>query len=86
MTRLLIDGEPISVDLNPDGKPIGFSWQRRMYVIDRVRERREIDTGWWNGEELVHRTIFAVTTTNGTLCTIYLDHLEENWHLEKLYD
>ncbi len=86
MTRLMIDGETISVQSTPKGIPINFTWQERIHRIERVRERREVDTGWWNGEEHVHRTIFAITTADGMLCTIYFDHLEDAWYLEKLYD
>ncbi len=57
MTRLMIDGEPISVQATPKGIPIDFTWQERIHRIEQVRERREVDTGWWNGEEHIQSSI-----------------------------
>ncbi len=86
MSRLLLDGETIAVDLDPKGNPIAFTWQDGTYLIERVYQHREIDIGWWSDEGVTHRNIFAVITTDGMLCVIYLDHSDGCWHLEKLYD
>lgn len=86
MSRLLRVAETIAVESDSDGNPNCFTWQNQNHTIERIRQRREIEIGWWSEEGTTHRHIFTVTTTDGMLCVIYFNHLDGDWYLEKLYD
>lgn len=86
MSRLLLDGETIGVDLDAKGNPIGFTGLSQTYAVDHIYQHREVDIGWWSEEGPTHRNVFALTTTDGLLCVIYFDYLDGCWHLEKMYD
>ncbi|MCL4531409.1 MAG: hypothetical protein M1282_18650 [Chloroflexi bacterium] len=86
MSCLLRDEEPIAVELDSNANPTCFNWQNQRHIIERIREQWEIDIGWWSEEGPTHRDIFAVTTDDGMLCAIYLNHLDGNWYFEKIYD
>ena len=86
MSCLLRDTETIAVELNSDGDPTSFIWQNQRHNIECIREQWEIEIGWWSEEGTTHRDMFAVTTDDGMLCVIYLNHLDGDWYPEKFYD
>ena len=86
MTRLWPDGESIAVTVDSQGRPVRFTWQARVYRLHQVQQQWQVDSDWWSDDGRVWREYLAVTTTNGLLCVIYLDLLEQNWYLAKLYD
>ncbi len=86
MSHQLLGGEKITVTLNQSENPISLTWQGRKYTIEHVHQRQEVDLGWWSDEGRTHRNLFTVTTTDGMLCVIYFDHLDEQWYIEKVHD
>ena len=86
MTRLWTTGQPIRVQRDADGKLLNFTWQGRTHPIHQIRQQWQVDTDWWSEEGRVFREYFAVTTTDGLLCVLYLDFLDEQWYLAKCYD
>ncbi|MCB0074137.1 MAG: hypothetical protein KDE20_21880 [Caldilineaceae bacterium] len=86
MTRLWPQGQPIDVATDSHGRPVRFDWQGRSHRLKQVQQRWQVDTDWWSEEGRVWRDYQAVITTDGLLCVLYLDLLEQRWYLAKLYD
>ena len=86
MTRLWTTGNGIDVKRDARGKMLYFIWQGRTHTIHKIRQQWQVDTDWWSEEGRVFREYFAVTTTDGLLCVLYLDFLDEQWYLAKAYD
>jgi len=86
MTRLFSEDETIQPKLDPRGYPASFIWQGRIQNVDRVIQHWQVDTEWWSEMGQVNREYFAVTTREGILCVLYRDYLDEQWHLERVYD
>lgn len=86
MTRLWPAGNKIEVERDPHGKLLAFTWQGRTHPVQKVRQHWQVDTDWWSTQGRVYREYLAVTTTDGLLCVLYLDFLDEQWYLAKCYD
>ena len=86
MTRLWTTGNGIEVKQDPRGKIHTFTWRGRTHTVQKVRQQWQVDTDWWSEEGRVHREYLAITTTDGLLCLLYLDFLDEQWYLAKCYD
>jgi hypothetical protein len=86
MTRLWPQGQPIDVTTDSQGRPVRFGWQGRSHRLKQVQQRWQVDTDWWRAEGRVWREYQAVITTDGLLCVLYQDLLEQRWYLAKLYD
>ena len=86
MTRLWAAGQGIEMQGDARGKLRNFIWQGRTHTIHTIRQHWQVDTDWWSEDGRVYREYFAVTTTEGLLCVLYLDFLDEQWYLEKCYD
>ena len=86
MTRLWTTGQEIRVQRDAHGELVKFTWQGRTHPIHKIRQQWQVDTDWWSEEGRVFREYFAVTTTDGLLCVLYLDFLDEQWYLAKCYD
>lgn len=85
MTRLFTH-EPITVRVNDTGRPLSFVWLERKYLIERIIQRWEVDTDWWEVTGRIWRQYTALITTCGVLCVIYWDMVTEQWMVEKVYD
>ena len=85
MSRLLND-ETIAVKVDRDENPLAFTRAGRTHTIDHVHQHWLVDTEWWSEAGHVHREYYAVTTSDGFLCTLYHDLVEEVWCIEKVYD
>ena len=86
MTRLWPAGEPIEVNTDDEGRPVGFAWQGQSSRLHQIQQHWQVDNDWWSEEGRVWRDYLAVTTTTGLLCVIYRDLLGEGWWLAKVYD
>ncbi len=86
MTRLWPNGSKIDIEGDARGKIVSFTWQGRTHPIQKTHQRWQVDTDWWSEEGEAHREYFALTTTDGLLCVIYRDLLDDKWYLAKLYD
>jgi hypothetical protein len=86
MTRLWTEGETITVRLSERGWPVEFTWQGRLHGVQIIRQRWQVDTDWWTDEGRVWREYLALTTTDGLLCVVYFDLLNQSWHLSSVYD
>ncbi len=86
MTRPWSSGSEIDVKIDLRGKILSFTWQGRTHPIQKVHQRWQVNCDWWSEEGEAHREYSAVTTTDGLLCVIYQDLLNDAWYLAKLYD
>jgi hypothetical protein len=86
MTRLWTAGNGIDVKKDSHGRILTFIWQGRAHSVQKVRQHWQVDTDWWSDEGRVHREYYAVTTTDGLFCVLYLDFQDEEWYLAKFYD
>lgn len=85
MTRLFLD-QYITVKVNDVGKPLSFVWHGEKYTVERVIQRWEVDTGWWETSGRIWRAYFALITVNQMLCVIYHDLELNEWRMNRLYD
>ncbi len=86
MTRLWTSGIGIDVQKDGRGKLQSFTWRDRLHTVQKIRQHWQVDTDWWSDDGRVAREYYAVTTTDGILCVVYLDFLDEQWYLAKCYD
>jgi hypothetical protein len=98
MTRLWPNGEPITVESDPDGAPRAFTWQGRTHLVQGIAKRWRVDTGWWHHPAVspvpgrcgtnrrVWREYFKLSTRTGLLVILYRDLLTDRWYLQRLYD
>lgn len=86
MTRLWVEGEPIQMETDSEGRPVRFRWRGRLYRLQRVQQRWQVDSDWWSAEGRIWRDYWAVTTFEGLLCVIYYDHLTAAWRIAREYD
>lgn len=92
MTRLLTKNNAIQVTRDARGKIRTFTWCGRTHTVQKVREQWQVDTDWWSEEGRVHRECLKLTTTDGMLCEVYLDLLDDSpseegaWYISKCYD
>ncbi len=85
MTRLWPDSEIIEVELK-DGWPVRFNWQGHSHPVQQIRRRWQVDSDWWGEAGRASREYMTVITTDGLLCIIYFDLLEQTWRLAGVYD
>jgi hypothetical protein len=85
MTRLL-NADAITVKVDGEQNPLAFTLEGRTRAIEHVHQHWLVDTEWWSEAGHVHREYYAVTTSDGLLCTLYRDFVEEQWCIEKVYD
>ena len=86
MTRLWTEGEPIEVEADSEGRPVRFRWRNRLYRLQRVQQRWQVDSDWWSPEGRVWRDYAAVVTGDGLLCVLYYDHLTACWCVARVQD
>lgn len=86
MTRLWPAGQRIDVTVSARGQPVRFTWCDRTYKVHRIQQRWQVDSDWWSEEGRVWRDYLALLTTEGLLCVIYYDLLDQEWRLSKIYD
>jgi hypothetical protein len=84
MSRLWADGDPIEVEVDPDGLPRAFHWRGAWHPVTGIANRWRVRTGWWIEE--AWREYFKLTTADGFLCTIYHDLHAGAWFCARLYD
>ncbi len=82
MTRLLGHHPLIDVDLDADGRPWrlrGGGGSEQVEVCNRWR----VEEAWWRRP--VSRDYYKLAGQR-LLALVYLDRLDETWHLERVYD
>jgi hypothetical protein len=84
MSRLWADGDPIEVEVGPDGLPRVFHWRGARHPVTGIANRWRVRTGWWIEE--AWREYFKLTTADGLLCTVYHDLRAGAWFCARLYD
>ena len=40
-------GEPVQVKARPDGRPVRFVWQSRLYTVRAIWEHWVVNREWW---------------------------------------
>ncbi len=86
MTRLWTTGNSVEVTRDPHGKLRTFTWCGRTHTVSKIRQQWQVDTDWWSENGRVHRAYLKLTTTDGLLCDLYLDFLDDQWYIAKCYD
>ena len=84
MTRLWKKGVQIVVETDDRGQPLSFEWNEQRHPIAACHNRWRVDVSWWTLRRW--REHFKVTTTTGLLVIIYLDLVDDQWYLQRLYD
>ena len=82
MTRLLRGHPPIDVELDQLGGLIAIRWNGRREAVE-VCNRWRVEEAWRRGP--IARDYFKVVGARW-LALVYLDRVENTWHLERLYD
>lgn len=83
--RLLGEGEPLVVECDAGGRPLGFRWAGQMYKVARVCNRWRVRGEWWRGES-GGREYIKLVTGSGLLCLIARDLDAGAWFLIRIYD
>jgi len=82
MTRLLHEHPRIEVELDAVGGLVAIAWNGRREAVEVCNRWRVAET-WWR--DPIEREYFKVVG-NRWLALVYLDQVDETWHLERLYD
>ncbi len=82
MSRLYDPEPPITVEVDPDGRPAAVTWQRRQPVREVVNRWR-VDDDWWR---VPISRMYWVVTTPTMLLEIYEDLRTGNWYLQRVID
>jgi hypothetical protein len=77
-------GTPITVEVDPTGRPVRILWNGRHHAVDRVAGGWLVDDRWWIAR--VWRLYYLVTTHTGLLMVVFRNVLTNTWSLERLYD
>jgi hypothetical protein len=83
VTKLWVEGLPITVRAGRDGVPRSLEWWGAWEPIEKIGRRWRIADEWWRRP--IHRDYFRVETRS-LLCEIYRDRLTKEWYLERIYD
>jgi protein ImuB len=68
------------VSVVPDGPPITFRFQGRLYRIAHHWGPERIETGWWRGGS-VRRDYYRVQTEDGLRFWLFRRIEDGKWHL-----
>lgn len=82
MTLLLSPPTPVTVTMNPDGKPGFITGPLSGAVHPLTRWKVEIE--WWNRPFV--REYWKVRIGNDLLCELYHDLTRGEWFVERIYD
>jgi protein ImuB len=78
---------PVSVEavsLLPDGPPVRFFWQKKIYQVARCWGPERIETGWWLGRH-VRRDYFRVETSTGSRFWLFRQADDGRWFLHGIF-
>jgi hypothetical protein len=84
MTRLWLEGQPLTVMSDANRTPRSFEWQGRIHSVTGISKRWRVDNGQWRVR--VWREYFRLEIDTGLLVIIYRDLLTDEWYLQRLYD
>ncbi len=82
MTRLLGHHPLIGVDLDEHGRPWRLRWAGGSEQVEVCNGWR-IEEAWWRRP--VSRDYYKLAGTR-LLALVYLDRVDQTWHLERVYD
>jgi hypothetical protein len=82
MTRLLREHPSIEVEMDAAGDLVAIRWNGRREAVEVCNQWR-VDEAWWSGP--ITRDYFKVAGSRW-LALVYLDRVDQSWHLERLYD
>jgi len=82
MTRLLEEHPTIEVTLDALGRPRSIRWAGRTESVEVCNHWR-IEEAWWRRP--LRRDYFKIVGPR-LLALIYLDDVNDTWHLERVYD
>lgn len=84
MTRVWLEGDPISVEVDGAGNPIYFIWGDKAHTAQSIANRWRVDVNWWRLR--LWRDYFKLTTDTGLLVIVYRDLVDGTWYMQRLYD
>ena len=82
MTRLLREHPRIEVEMDPAGQLVAIVWSGRRETVEVCNRWRVAET-WWR--DPIEREYFKVVGSRW-LALVYLDRMDDTWHLERLFD
>ncbi len=82
VTRLLGHHPLIDVDLDAQGRPWRLRWDGGSEQVE-VCNRWRVDEAWWRRP--VSRDYYKLAGQH-LLALVYLDRIDQTWHLERVYD
>jgi hypothetical protein len=82
MTRLVGHHPRIEVDLDASGQPTHLRLGADSVPVE-VCNRWRVDEAWWRRP--VSRDYFKLAGTR-LLALVYLDRVDNTWHLERVFD
>lgn len=82
MTRLLGHHPLIDVDLDEHGRPWRLRWAGGSEQVE-VCNLWRVDEAWWRRP--VSRDYYKLAGSR-LLALVYLDRVDQTWHLERVYD
>ena len=83
--RLHPEGRPIRVRSQND-QPLSFVYKGQTHRVERIEEMHEPIMDWWSAAGMIHRSYFLLSTPEGMICEIYLDHSSRQWFLAREFD
>jgi hypothetical protein len=82
VTRLLREHPPIEVELDAAGDLVAIRWNGRREAVEVCNQWR-VEEAWWR--DPIARDYFKVAGGRW-LALVYLDRVDNSWHLERLFD
>lgn len=82
MTRLVREHPAIEVETDADDRLVAIRWNGRREPVE-VCNRWRVEEAWWGRPIL--RDYFKVVGQHW-LALVYLDRVDGEWRLERLYD
>ena len=83
MTRLLNPPRPISLRLNPAGRPCYLQAHPLVGDVQAVQSWL-VDMDWWDNP--VRREYWRIMLRGRILCEVFRDLDQDAWFLERVYD
>ncbi|MCI0579739.1 MAG: hypothetical protein L0332_24390 [Chloroflexi bacterium] len=84
MTRLLPEGQVITVTSDGEDAPITFKWKMRRHDTQTIINHWRMDILW--EESRIWRDYFTLLTNTGLKVTLVHDLLTDSWYLHELFD
>lgn len=79
--RALNQPQPLKVDCDRLGRPVGLLWHGRRRRIQAIKDHWRIDDEWWRQE--IRRHYYLVELDGGSLEVLFCDMITGRWYRQK---